>query len=278
MTTGRLAKRQLYRLFLGFLLLATLTTGSGCFYPYPESRSVNDDERGPGDRPQPLALTPRQELQVGRHAYQEVLEKYQGQLLPEDDPTVRRVRAIVSKLVRAAEIEPLDREINLRLKGYRFEWQANVVRSDTINAFCLPAGKIIVFTGILKLAGDNEDFWATILSHEMSHALAHHASERVARQESAGGVLRSLSYDRMQESEADHIGIFLMGFVGYDPRQAPLFWKRMRAAHGAGGELPAFLSDHPSDESRMRNLEKWAPQVLAAKQAYDQGRIAPPGR
>jgi metalloendopeptidase OMA1, mitochondrial len=275
MTFNTPSLRPLQRLILTILLLTTVTA-EGCYYP--ESRSGNQDERGPGDRPQPLALTPRQELQVGRQAYQEVLEKYRDHLLPNDDPSVRRVRAIVAKLVRASEIEPLGREINLRLRGYQFEWQANVVDSDTINAFCLPAGKIIVFTGILKLAGDKEDFWATILSHEMSHALAHHASERVARQGSAGGVLRSLSYDRMQESEADHIGIFLMGFAGFDPTQAPLFWKKMHAAHGAGGGLPPFLSDHPSDESRMENLEKWAPKVLAAKHAYDRGRIAPAGR
>jgi metalloendopeptidase OMA1, mitochondrial len=232
---------------------------------------------GPGGRPQPLALTPAQELAVGRRAYAEVLTDLRGRALPEGSPEARRVRRVVDRIARAAAIEPLQREILLRVRGYRFEWDVTVVRDRQVNAFCLPAGKMVVFTGILPVAA-NDDQLATVLGHEMAHALAHHASERVARERSGADILRSLSYDRMQESEADHVGLFLMTFAEYDPDQAVAFWQRMLAATGADGRPPEFLSDHPSVERRIRDLRGWAPRARAAKKAYDEGRVAPAGR
>jgi predicted Zn-dependent protease len=231
-------------------------------------------EHGPGGRQQALALSPQQELAVGRRAYQEVLGEFGDRTLPPDSREAARVRAVVARLARAAEIEPLQREILLRVRGYRFEWEERLVRDDQINAFCLPAGKMVVFTGILPVAA-NDDQLATVLGHEMAHALAHHASERVARERSGANILRSLSYDRMQESEADHIGLFLMTFAGYDPDQAVAFWERMHSAAGSRGRPPEFLSDHPSDVHRARDLRAWAPKARAAKKAFDEGRIAP---
>ena len=116
-----------------------------------------------------------------------------------------------------------------------------------------------------------------MLSHEIAHALAHHVSERIARERTSGGGLLSLSYDRQQELEADHIGVFLMTFAGYDPDQAVAFWQEMEQATGRRGSLPEILSDHPSDEHRMRQLkDDWVPKaVSAAKKAYDKGRIEP---
>jgi predicted Zn-dependent protease len=233
---------------------------------------------GPGGRRQPLALSPKQEWQVGQRAYREILGEYQRKILPDTSPEAVRVRRIMGRLARAAEIEPLQREINLRTHGYRFEWQTHVVRDRQVNAFCLPAGYIFVHTGILEVAGDSDDQLATVLSHEAAHALAHHASERVAREQTSGGILGSLSYNRMQESEADHIGVFLMAFAGYDPNQAPVFWQRMGRISGARGGMPEFLSSHPSDERRMRDLREWAPDARAAKRAYDEGRVAPARR
>jgi len=218
-----------------------------------------------------LALSPAQELAVGRRAYAEVMGEVHDRTLGDGDAEVRRVRSVMDRIARAAAIEPLQREISLRTKGYRFEWEASVVRDRQVNAFCLPAGKIVVFTGILPVAA-TDDQLATVLDHEMAHALAHHVSERVARERSATNILRSLSYDRLQESEADHIGLFLMTFAGYDPDQAVLFWERMHAA-GVGGRPPEFLSDHPSDEHRARDLRGWIPPARAAKKAFDEGRI-----
>ncbi len=214
-----------------------------------------ESEEGPGGRPQPLALSPSQELAVGRRAYGEVMGDVRDHALSDSSEESRRVRKVVDRIARAAAIESLQREILLRVKGYRFEWEASVVRDRQVNAFCLPAGKMVVYTGILPVTG-NDDQLATVLGHEMAHALAHHASERVARERSATNILRSLSYDRLQESEADHIGLFLMTFAGYDPDQAVVFWERMHAM-GVAGRPPEFLSDHPSDDYRIRSLRSW---------------------
>ncbi len=268
-----------------------LVLAAGCGVPFPAGYPGREGDgrrrpvprrpegEGPGGRRQELALNPKQELAVGRRAYQEVMEQYRGKVLPADDSEVRRVRRVVGRLAKAADNKPLQDEIKLRVRGYFFEWQANVVREQQINAFCLPAGKIFVFTGILRVTGENDDYLATVLAHEIAHALAHHASERVAREQRGGGnVLRSLRYDRQQESEADHIGVFLMAFAGYDPERSVAFWERMRQARGQGGRLPEFLSDHPNEEHRIRDLKQWAPRARAAKQALDKGRIAPGSR
>jgi predicted Zn-dependent protease len=250
--------------------------GAGCAMPYGPDDAPGE---GPGGRRQPLALSPRQELAVGRRAYREVLDEYRDRIVPRDDPRVERCRRVVGRLAKAAEIEPLQREINLHIRGYRFDWEVNVLRDDQVNAFCLPGGFMAVFTSMFAVVGRNDDALATVLSHEMAHALAHHASERVARERTAGGILRSLSYQRDQEIEADRIGVFLMAFAGYDPNQAVQFWKRMRQAQGGRARLPEFLSDHPSDQHRIRILAETAPRALEAKRAYDEGRIAPaPGR
>jgi predicted Zn-dependent protease len=235
------------------------------------------DHSGPGRRAQRLALSPAEELELGRRAYAQVLGEFRGRILPADDPRTRQVRYVMSKLIRAVGIEPLQREINLKLRGYTFAWAANVVESDQVNAFCLPGGKMVVFTGILAVT-QNDDQVAAVLGHEMAHALAHHANERVAR-DASGRVsfLRGKAYDRAQESEADHIGLFLMTFAGFDPREALRFWQTMEQ-RVQGGQLPEFLSDHPSGAHRIRDFETWVPQVLAAKKAFDEGRIAPAER
>ena len=143
------------------------------------------------------------------------------------------------------------------------------------------------------------------MAHEIAHALAHHSSERIARQQkyqmamegingamggmdparrrqligllSAGAGVNSLSYDRQQEAEADHIGLFLMTFAGYDPDQALRFWESMQRA-SAGHRPPEILSDHPSDAHRIANIRRWSVSAKAALEAWKQGRIAPAGR
>jgi predicted Zn-dependent protease len=233
--------------------------------------------QGPGHRPQELALTPEQELDLGRRAYKEVLSE--SEVLPKDSPQTRRVRHVGERIAETVKIEPLMREINLHVKDYRFEWEFNVLEDKHVNAFCLPGGKVAVYTGLLHVV-QNDDQLAAVLGHEVAHALAHHASERLARQEREGGgllaALHGKKYDRAQESEADHIGVFLMTFAGYDPRQAVVFWERMKRLSDEQGRVPQILSDHPSDEQRIRDLEAWVPKALAGKKAYDEGRIAPP--
>jgi predicted Zn-dependent protease len=236
---------------------------------------------GPGHRPQELALTPEEELEVGRRAYREVLGK--SEVLPKHSPQTERVRKVGERIAKTVEIEPLMREINLHVKEYRFEWEFNVLEEKHVNAFCLPGGKVAVYTGLLEVVGRSDDQLAAVLGHEVAHALAHHASERLAREEREGrgllAALRARRYDRAQEDEADHIGIFLMTFAGYDPREAVVFWKHMkRISDERGGQPPEILSDHPSDEKRIENIEAWVPKALAGKKAYDEGRIAPSPR
>jgi predicted Zn-dependent protease len=158
------------------LLALLLAAGCARPIPYPPGRLPAPRGERPGGRRQQLALSPRQELAVGRRAYQDVQQELHGRILPADSPQVIRARRIVEHLARARQIDLLQEEINLRVHGYYFEWEVNVVRERQINAFCLPAGKMVVFTGILQITRDNDAYLATVLSHEMSHALAHHAS------------------------------------------------------------------------------------------------------
>src|SRR5262249_46462917 len=159
-----------------------------------------------------------------------------------------------------------------------------VLNDPEINAFCLPGGKVAVFTGLLPVA-ENDDQLAVVMGHEIAHALAHHASERIAQQQRlqeaaqvasggggmdrtrlglivAGAEIGSMAYERRQESEADHIGVFLMTFAGYDPREAVSFWERMQRASAGRGRPPEILSDHPSDARRIAQLRQWVPEAL----------------
>lgn len=269
-TSRRLSVSCIRILFL--VLLLGLPFLGGCDLSLPEEQGGE----GPGHRSQHLGLLPDQELAVGQQAYRQVLSENRGHILPADDPRVRRVRNITAKIVRAAGIEPLQREINLHVKGYRFEWEANVIEDRRVNAFCLPGGKIAVYSAILRVA-ENDDQLATVLSHEIAHALAHHSNERVTREQSGRvNVFLGKSFDRQQESEADHIGIFLMTFAGYNPEEAVRFWQRMRQI-SQGREIPEFLSDHPSDERRIHDIEHWVPRAEAAKRAFDKGKVVSDG-
>jgi predicted Zn-dependent protease len=255
---------------------------------------------GPGHRVQNLILSPEQEYSLGKQAYQEILAKSH---VVRGGPDVERVRHVGERIVRAAEIEPLQREVNYRLQGYRWDWEFNVLEDRQVNAFCLPGGKVAVFSGLLPVAADDDQL-AVVLGHEIAHALAHHANERICREQyqehalkAAEGVLgqmdrdhagtlikllggvgqvRGLAYNRQQEAEADHIGIFLMTFAGYNPDEAVRFWERMEQATARGGHPPEILSDHPSDARRIANLRRWIPEAKAGKRAFDEGRIARP--
>jgi metalloendopeptidase OMA1, mitochondrial len=254
-------------------LLCSLGLAVGCSLPAPPQRQPSQQKgQGPGGRQQQLALTPEQELELGKRAYQKVLKEYQGRVLAKDSPETTRVRRVSQRIIETTKIRPLLKEINLDVDKYRFAWEENVVREQQVNAFCLPAGKIIVFTGLLQFVGQDDDELATVLAHEIAHALAHHSSERIAREEKGGGsFLRNLAFSREQEAEADHIGVFLMTFAGYNPTAAVRFWTRM--TRQGGSSKPELLSDHPSSAHRVAALRAWVPRARAAKQAFDQGRV-----
>ena len=171
------------------------------------------------------------------------------------------------------------------LNGYK--WEYNLVKDETVNAWCMPGGKIVFYTGILPIT-QNETGVAVVMGHEVAHALADHGAQRMSAstmqqigavagniaiqdQETLGlfnqaygigsqlGVM--LPFSRSHETEADRIGLQIMAIAGYNPEEAAELWRRMKAA---GGEAPPeFMSTHPSNDTRINNLTAWAP---AAKQ------------
>jgi predicted Zn-dependent protease len=173
------------------------------------------------------------------------------------------------------------------------EWEFVVFESKEANAFCLPGGKVGVYTGILPITKDEAGL-ATVLGHEVAHAAAHHGAERMSDQLAAQGAgqllgvglstadpriqsIVSLAYptvaqvgvllpfSRKQESEADHIGLFYMARAGYDPHAAVEFWQRFaeyNKAQGSSGGF-AFLRTHPVDDLRIKQLQSWLPEAMA---------------
>ncbi len=173
-----------------------------------------------------------------------------------------------------------------RLNGYN--WEFNLVESKEVNAWCMPGGKVVVYTGILPLTQD-ENGLAVVLGHEISHAVADHGGERMSQGLLAqlGGMALDqalankpeqtrqlwnsafgvgvqvgalLPFSRTQESEADHLGLIFMAMSGYDPHTALPFWERM--ASQGGGKPPEFLSDHPSDQSRIDKIREEIPEAM----------------
>lgn len=172
------------------------------------------------------------------------------------------------------------------LEGY--VWEFNTVDSKEVNAWCMPGGKVVVYTGLLPVT-QNETALAIVMGHEIAHAVARHGNERMSQamvQQMGGMALdvalaqkpqetrdifmatygigsqvgAMLPWSRQQETEADQYGLIFTAMAGYDPREAIPFWKRMAAA--GGGSPPEFLSTHPSDETRLRKLEQFIPEAL----------------
>jgi predicted Zn-dependent protease len=246
-------------------------------------------QRGPFGRSQVVALSPEQEKALGAQAFQEVL--HDATVLPENSPVVAEVHEVTDRLVRATRNPQFLQLTKIPPRDY--DWRVEVVRSREVNAFCLPGGKMVVYTAILPVCQTDAGL-ATVMGHEISHALAQHGSERMAQTKmaqigvlAAGGAMGNmdprdrmrmmavlnagakfgiLSYSRKHESEADHIGLLLMAAAGYDPRETVKFWQRMQTAT-KGGRTPEFLSTHPSHETRIRDLNKWMPQALALYEA-----------
>jgi predicted Zn-dependent protease len=171
-------------------------------------------------------------------------------------------------------------------EGYK--WEFNTVDSKEVNAWCMPGGKVVVYSGLLPVT-QNETALAIVVGHEIAHAIAKHGSERMseAMMQQLGGValqvalsqkpqetqdlfLQSyaigstvgamLPWSRQQETEADQYGLIFAAMAGYNPQEAIAFWQRMSSAGGA--KPPEFLSTHPSDESRMRKLKQFMPEAM----------------
>jgi predicted Zn-dependent protease len=229
------------------------------------------------NRTQLMLMSESSDLQLGAAAYQEVLKKAPINHDPELNAPVQRVGRRIAAVANKPD----------------YQWEFTVIDDPKqANAFCLPGGKVAVYTGIFPIAHDEAGL-ATVIGHEVAHALARHGAERVSQMEllqigavgvaaatsgtspglqqailqaygvgSAVGV--ALPFSRKQESEADHIGLLLMAQAGYDPEAAVGLWQRMEAAE-RGSHPPQWLSTHPSPETRVQDLQSW---MAEAKQYY----------
>jgi predicted Zn-dependent protease len=200
---------------------------------------------------------------------------------------VDMVKRVGVKIQNAVEKYMSDHAISSRLRGY--DWEFNLVEDEQVNAWCMPGGKVVVYTGILPVTKDEVGL-AVVMGHEIAHAIAEHGNERMSQQllqqVGAVGLMVAMNeepaetqalwlavygvgttvgimlpYSRTHESEADHLGLIFMAMAGYDPHAAPEFWKRM-AAGKQGGSPPEFLSTHPSDQTRINDITSWIPEAM----------------
>jgi predicted Zn-dependent protease len=205
------------------------------------------------------------------------------------------VKRVGGRIQRAVEQYMQQQNLPHYLDGY--QWEFNLVEDKQVNAWCMPGGKVVVYSGILPVT-QNETGLATVLGHEISHAIAKHGNERMSEQSIAQGLLTAggaaagilttnkspqtqqlwntvmglspyayqfgvaLPHSRRQESEADHLGLIFMAMAGYNPQDALAFWKRMAALGGNSNRPPEFLSDHPSDERRINDIQKLLPEAM----------------
>lgn len=249
------------------LLLAALFAA----YQYFGAEKVTNPETGRTAR---VGMSTQQEQALGLQSYQQVLS--QSEVVPsgpDHDLVVRVARRLIAAVGPA---------------GDNMNWQVSLVRSDEVNAFCLPGGEIVVYTGILPYT-QNEAALAAVLGHEMGHAIARHGAQRMLRTSLAQTVMAGaqfsftdmdprqrqmvlaalgagaqygfvLPFSRQHESEADEMGLFYMARAGYDPREAIAFWQRMEKS--GGSQPPEFLSTHPAHETRIQRLEALMPKAL----------------
>jgi predicted Zn-dependent protease len=246
-----------------------------------------------------------EEVQLGAQAYQQVLgdARMQGALLPASAPASQQIRAIAQRLV--AKVPQVTADLAARHQqqaptSYRdFRWDVSVIQSDEANAFCLPGGKMAVYTGLLPVT-QTPDAMAVVMGHEIAHALLRHGSQRMAQQNlvqmgqmaagmAVGGmdpqqqqaVMAALGagaqyglilpYGRNHETQADQVGLMLSAAACYDPRAAIPLWERM-AQLGGGSRPPEFASTHPDPANRIQTLQALMPEALGFYQKYCGGQ------
>ena len=231
-----------------------------------------------------LALVSSAEMQQMSYAsYKQVLDTSK---VINNNQNAAMVKRVGGRIQRAVEQYMAQNNLSNQLAGYA--WEFNLIQDNQVNAWCMPGGKVVVYTGLLPVARD-ETGLAVVMGHEIAHAIAKHGDERMSQglvQQLGGATLQAalgsnpgltsnlfltafgagsqlglLAYGRTQESEADRLGLIFMAMAGYDPQQATTFWERMSA--GKGGQAPPeFLSTHPSDQTRINNIKQHMPEAL----------------
>lgn len=236
------------------------------------------------DRQQKMAISAESIEQASAKEYAQLIaEERQKGALNRNPAQVNRVRAITSRLIRQVSA--------FRPDAQRWNWETNVLSSAEVNAWCMPGGKIAVYTGLIEKLQVTDDELAAVLGHEMAHALREHARERASEQAIAGSLISvgsailgggdlgqkgaeyaymglvGLPNSRSHETEADRIGVELAARAGYDPRAAISLWQKMGQA--GGGPTIKFLSTHPSREDRLSDLSVYSQRVMPL---YEQAR------
>jgi predicted Zn-dependent protease len=240
-------------------------------YQYFTSEKFVNPETG---RASHVGMSTQQEAALGLQSYQQVLSESQTIDTGAEFDMVKRVASRLAVATGNA--------------GKDFDWKVSLIRDGKQNAFCLPGGKIVVYTGIIPVT-ENEPGLATVLGHEMAHATSRHGAQRVLQQNltqtAMTGIAASLSdrdydkqravmgalgagakfgvlmpFSRKHESEADEIGLIYMARAGYDPQESIRFWKRMEQA--GSGQPPEFMSTHPSHGTRIAQLEALMPKAI----------------
>jgi predicted Zn-dependent protease len=244
------------------------------------------------ERKQLLLVSSAEMDQAASAAYQNVLKEQTPKGNVNKDPQqTERVRGIAKRLIPQTAV--------FRKDAPEWKWEVNVLTSPEVNAWCMPGGKIAVYTGIIEKLSITDDELAAVMGHEISHALREHGRERASQQAATGvgaslaGVIAdiflpgsgqlatagagaagqlayNLPYSRLQETEADRMGVELAARAGYDPRAAIALWQKM-AKLSSGGAPPQILSTHPSNDTRIKDLEVFSQRVLPL---YEQARAA----
>ena len=236
-----------------------------------------------------LTLVPESQVQsLAVTQYKEFLNK--NKVIPNNSKDAEMVKRVGNKIALAIDKYYNEHGMPNALKGY--QWEFNLVENKEVNAWCMPGGKVVCYTGLLPIT-QNETALAIVLGHEITHAVAGHGRERMSEQLLAQGlgivgdialgnnpqtvsifnqvympsaqVGVLLPNSRKQENEADHYGLIFAAMAGYNPEDAIPFWKRMAAM--GGDKPPIFLSDHLADEERIKNLQNLMPEALKYYQA-----------
>ena len=234
-------------------------------------------------RKQKLLVSDEQVLSLSNQQYEEYMKSAKASTNATNTAMVKRVgQNLANAVVKYLNANNLGAEVS------QYKWVFNLVQDKQVNAFCMPGGKIVVYEGLLPVTQD-EPSLAIVLGHEIAHAVAKHSAERLSNEykkqygtQILGAVLQGAGvgegmqqlialgsqlgtslwtsgFSRKQESEADHMGLIFAAMAGYDPQVATTFWQRM-AAQGTGSS--SIFSDHPSDETRIKQIQGWMPEAL----------------
>ncbi|MFZ6051380.1 M48 family metallopeptidase [Halocola ammonii] len=235
-------------------------------------------------RKQVNLLPESQMLSMSYTSYDQFLDS--SNVVSSSDSRAQNIKSIGNKIAASVEKYMKDNKLTDRIEG--FEWEFNLVQDNMVNAWCMPGGKVVFYTGILPICETDEGI-AVVMGHEIAHAIARHGNERMSQQLAiqAGGIalsvlmdekpeqaqnlfllsygvgsqLGQLAFSRQHESEADKMGLIFMAMAGYDPREAVDFWQRMSEQSG-GQQPPEFLSTHPSHDTRISDLQAFLPEAL----------------